>query len=318
MTFEEFFKKKKISLTAFEQGEPELFSEFKIHYDLMGEKSFDHTKKYWFNKLRLRFPAPFEPKVEKVVMENQLAEQTITESLIESSAPAPKVGFKPMFKAKPTHGTGSDTKNPSPAESATVTPEVNEAAATKDQNPAFEQEKRATQQLADTTARTTDREDSAERLESKPAGSAETPTPPTVGFKPRFKAGVTKPAETEPEKKEEAPAPENPAPALSVGFKPRFKAGVTKPAAPEEPKVEEAPKEENTDQPKPAIGFKPRFKAGVTKPAESEPEKKEEEPTPLSPDTPASASSIGFKPRFKAGVTKPAAPENKPKSPEEE
>ena len=100
MTFEEFFKKKKINLQNLEQAEPGLFSEFKDHYEQMGEKSFDHTKKYWFNKLRLRFPVPAEVKVEKVQIENTLAEQTITEGLIENQqAPAPKVGFKPRFKA---------------------------------------------------------------------------------------------------------------------------------------------------------------------------------------------------------------------------
>src|ERR1700755_1501690 len=105
MTFEEFFKKKKISLVALEQGEPGLFSEFKIHYEQMGEKSFDHTKKYWFNKLRLRFPAPVEVKAEKVIIENRLAEQTITESLVESSEPAPTIGFRPKFKAGVTKPT---------------------------------------------------------------------------------------------------------------------------------------------------------------------------------------------------------------------
>src|ERR1700744_3397887 len=99
MDFEEFFRKKKIDLVAFEQGEPALFSEFKIHYEKMGEKSFDHTKKYWFNKLRLRFHIPPEVKTERVVIENPLAEQTVTESLIESSTPPPNIGFKPKFKA---------------------------------------------------------------------------------------------------------------------------------------------------------------------------------------------------------------------------
>lgn len=60
MTFEEFFHKKKIDLLALKQAEPALFEEFKNHYEQMGEKSFDHTKKYWFNKLRRGFPIPIE------------------------------------------------------------------------------------------------------------------------------------------------------------------------------------------------------------------------------------------------------------------
>src|ERR1700748_2626338 len=98
MTFEDFFRKKKIDLAAFGKAEPVLFSEFKTHYEQMGEKSFDHTKKYWFNKLRLRFPAPVELKVEKPHIDNPIAEQTITESLIESSAPPSNIGFKPKFR----------------------------------------------------------------------------------------------------------------------------------------------------------------------------------------------------------------------------
>ncbi len=101
MTFEEFFKKKRIDLAALEQGEAGLFSEFKTNYEQVGEKSFDHTKKYWFNKLRRQFPLAIEVKTEKAHIPNQLAEQTVTESLLETIAetPSPKLGFVPKFKA---------------------------------------------------------------------------------------------------------------------------------------------------------------------------------------------------------------------------
>src|SRR5471030_3196592 len=101
MTFEEFFKKKKIDLDALEKGDQALFSEFKTHYNQMGEKSFDHTKKYWFNKIRRQYQLAIEIKTEKPKIENQLAEQTITEALIEDSAiaTAPKLGFVPKFRA---------------------------------------------------------------------------------------------------------------------------------------------------------------------------------------------------------------------------
>ena len=102
MTFEEFFKKKRIDLVALEQAELALFSEFKLHYDQMGEKSFDHTKKYWFNKIRRQFPLAPEVKTEKPHIENPLAEQTVTDSLTETAAPpspSPKLGFVPKFKA---------------------------------------------------------------------------------------------------------------------------------------------------------------------------------------------------------------------------
>ena len=51
-----FFLKKKIDLELFRQGDPNLFDEFASHYEVMSEKSFDHTKKYWFNNLRHIYP----------------------------------------------------------------------------------------------------------------------------------------------------------------------------------------------------------------------------------------------------------------------
>ena len=129
MTFEEFFKKKRIDLAALEKAEPALFSEFKAHYEQMGEKSFDHTKKYWFNNLRRKFLLPPEIKTEKPRIENPLAEQTVTDSLTETpAAPSPKLGFVSKFKAasmpKPSN---ADEKKESPKisqedEKATVKP----------------------------------------------------------------------------------------------------------------------------------------------------------------------------------------------------
>ncbi|HEY8782631.1 MAG TPA: hypothetical protein VIM16_13485 [Mucilaginibacter sp.] len=117
MDFEEFFKKKKIDLAALESAGAGLFSEFKTHYDQMGEKSFDHTKKFLFNKLRRQFPLAPEVKAEKEHIENQLAEQTITESLAEAipAPPSPKLGFVPKFKAgnMPKPAVSSEKKDES-------------------------------------------------------------------------------------------------------------------------------------------------------------------------------------------------------------
>lgn len=225
MTFEEFFKKKKISLVALEQGEPGLFSEFKIHFGKMGEKSFDHTKKYWFNKLRLRFPAPSEPKVEKMIIENTLAEQTITETLGEKPAePTPKVGFTPRFKAgatKPAETTPAPEARPEVEKSE----ETEKPAAPVGFKPRFK-------------AGVTKPAEPAANAESAPEpeklAEEEKPASAPVGFKPRFKAGVTKPAEptevTESTQEPDKPVEEEKPAAL--GFKPRFKAGVTKSADP--------------------------------------------------------------------------------------
>jgi len=121
-----------------------------------------------------------------------------------------------------------------------------------------------------------------------------------MGFKPRFKAGITKTETAEqtqlPDTKDEVSPdanvnaePENnnsdtqePVSNKPTGFKPRFKAGVTKTetseqapqAAPKEQISSEAtintePENNNSDTQEPVAnkptGFKPRFKAGITK-----------------------------------------------------
>lgn len=52
MEFEEFFKKKKIDLEKFAKAEPELYLQLRTEYGAMGAKSFDHSKKFLFNKWR--------------------------------------------------------------------------------------------------------------------------------------------------------------------------------------------------------------------------------------------------------------------------
>ena len=98
MSFEEFFRKKKIDLEALGKADPALFSEFRTHYENMGEKSFDHTKKYWFNKLRLQYHLAPEVKEEKVqITVPQVQATTVEEPAATSQAPAAG-GFKPRFK----------------------------------------------------------------------------------------------------------------------------------------------------------------------------------------------------------------------------
>ena len=224
MTFEEFFTKKKINLVTLQQDEPALFFEFKVHFEKMGEKSFDHTKKYWFNKLRLRYPAPPEPKVEKVVIENPLAEQTVTETLAEKPAqPNPKVGFTPRFKA-------GATKPAETTPSGQVEPEAEAEKTEKSEKPAQSTPKVGfTPRFKAGVTKPADPTPSTEPEKPKEDTTPSAP-PPALGFKPKFKAGVTKPAEpavsTESIKETGKPA-EDEKPA-SPGFKPRFKAGGTK------------------------------------------------------------------------------------------
>jgi len=231
MTFEEFFKKKKISLQLLQQAEPALFSEFETHYRQMGEKSFDHTKKYWFNQLRRKFPAPPEVKPEKVIIENPIAEQTIADTLTEPATPAPNVGFKPRFKAAMAGKPAQEKAVPEQEPAAT------EENATPNDQPApnvgFKPRFKASMVNKPAEEKPVSSQEPAP-AEENPV-SNDTPAP-ALGFKPKFRtAAPTKPAqqaapETMEAKKEhpvdEAPAETAPKP---VGFKPRFNAKNIKP-----------------------------------------------------------------------------------------
>jgi hypothetical protein len=239
MEFEEFFKKKKIDLPVLEKAEPSLFSEFKTHYQQMGEKSFDHTKKYWFNKLRRQFPLAPEIKTEKAHIANPIAEQTVTESLIETvlPPPLPKVGFTPRFKAgttaKPTEVI-DDKKEESLPNADQQPSEI--AAPAPSPKVGFTPRFKAGVTAKPTETKDDKKEETLPNADQQPAEAAAPSPSPKVGFTPRFKAGVTaKPTEIKDDKKEET-LPDTdqqpseitpPTPSPKVGFTPRFKAGVT-------------------------------------------------------------------------------------------
>lgn len=342
MTFEEFFNKKRIDLVALRAAEPGLFAEFEKHFTQMGEKSFDHTKKYWFNKLRLQYHLAPGLKPEKMHQENQLAEQTIVETLTDS-IPAPSSGFKPRFKpamvSKPAELT-AEQKDPPIEEPAT--PQTETPADITAPKPAFKPRFNAKMIVPKTE------EASEAKPEEEPAAQTTTPsesTAPKPGFKPRFnmKMAAPNPTEAEEAKPEETePAAEPMPPSETVvpkpGFKPRFnmktmvpKTGevVEEKTEPEQVPADDKPIDvaesilpaETTTAPKP--GFKPRFnmKTMVPKPAEATEEKKAEPEQPaandkaadvLDPTLPAetpAAPKIGFKPRFNTKITKPQQPE---------
>ncbi|AFD09454.1 hypothetical protein [Solitalea canadensis] len=96
MTFEEFFNKKKIDLDALKAARIELYNELKSHYEQMSEKSYDHTKKFWFNKLRLEFPLKEEtkPRMEPTKTEDPVVPEQ-NNAVSTSSG-----GYKPMFRQK--------------------------------------------------------------------------------------------------------------------------------------------------------------------------------------------------------------------------
>ena len=203
MTFEEFLIKKKIDGVQLKTAEPALFSEFNNHYDQMGEKSFDHSKKFWFNKLRRSYHLKEEPKPAKEIVEiNQLASQA--EPLISPTLEA--TGYRPRFKS----GVSDPAANNHPAENPEASPV----------KPAYKPRFKAQVPPQEKSL--------AEEIEND-IKSDEQPKP---AYKPRFRAQIIKDTEdgTSEEIHEVTLPKEIPKPA----YKPRFKPSMVKPPAKEE------------------------------------------------------------------------------------
>jgi len=260
MTFEEFFIKKKIDLHQLQDVEPNLYREFKSHYALMGEKSFDHSKKYWFNRLRRSFHLSEDVPLIKAVSAATLsapppAEEKGADKRIDTPAAAKPTGFKPRFKATVTASKEEETPTvdtptqQNPTEGAAVNTEEVKPLGFK---PRFKTG--VTKKAVDETEKVTpvppktEEKSIANDPEVTQEAEEKNPESKPLGFKPRFKAGVTKKAVDETEKVTPVPPkteeksiandPEvtqeaegkNPE-SKPLGFKPRFKAGVTKKAA---------------------------------------------------------------------------------------
>lgn len=193
MTFEEFFTKKKIDLVQLEKAEPSLYSEFKKHFIAMGEKSFDHTKKFWFNKLRrLYHLTPPDKAVTQI--ETAIASQA---EPLSSPTIEQKPAFTPRFKS-----ANINKIEPAPETQAEAKPVV---------KPAFKP-----RNIPSKPAKPT--------AEEMPAETSDTAPVKAPGFKPRnIKPAADespKPAESgAQENKSEAPT--NPSPVKSPGFRPR-------------------------------------------------------------------------------------------------
>ncbi len=300
LTFADFFAKKKIDIKALKKAEPSLYQEFAEHYELMGEKSFDHSKKFWFNKLRKSYllaeeaiPTPSAAKAAPASSE--------TASKPETAAAKP-AGFRPKFKAA----------SAATAEAKPIEAEENKDVPAAPKPAGFQPKFRP--KVASAAKPAEEKTEEAAKEETKPAAPS--------GFKPRFKAANL------PKKVEESPTEETKTASDSpAGFKPRFKAA--NPPKAVEPSTEtavpaiEPPASEKEEEPIPAAkpkGFTPRFKAGLTKTTAS-PETTSTQPSPdvqdqqaaekpQTPDTESSEESVtivakprGFTPRFKAKKT---------------
>lgn len=249
LSFEEFFLKKKIDLTALQAGQPSLYAEFSKHYAAMGEKSFDHSKKFWFNRLRKSYllaegePAPAPQKVMPV---SDHPVKPVSEVVPVGSAEGTKpAGFKPRFKAGAAKSVNPVTAVENPNEELKSASAVEATATNKPAGfkPRFRADVTKPAETAETKPSEEAKAVPSEETEKASATEASAPNKP-VGFKPRFKAGVTKPTETAKskpseeakavpsEENENAPATEETATNKPTGFKPRFKPGVTKSAKP--------------------------------------------------------------------------------------
>jgi hypothetical protein len=196
MTFEEFLLKKKIDPVQLQDADQDFFDEFKSHFIEMGEKSFDHSKKFWFNKLRRAYPlaevvkiavAPqaealeassFEthkaPVAEAMVPQAEALESPVAEVL------EAKPAFKPRFKANITpkeeikndQGDNKETPNSEPSKPTNTT------------KPIYKPRFKAPAKPAD-------------ELEVKESGIAPPKeiVDPKPAYRPRFKAGGVKKGE---------------------------------------------------------------------------------------------------------------------------
>ncbi|TYR37751.1 hypothetical protein FXV77_00190 [Sphingobacterium phlebotomi] len=181
MTFEEFFAKKKIDLPLLQGDNRSLYDEFRQHYAQMGEKSFDHTKKFWFNKLRKQYALIEEE-------ETAVKDQAVSAEILEEMSPHPTEtvvsskpsGFKPRFKAGATKA--AEPEKPKEEEAKPV-----ESASPASKPSGFKPRFKAAEP-----------EKPKEEEETKPVESASPASKPS-GFKPRFKAGVTR-RSSDPEK----------------------------------------------------------------------------------------------------------------------
>jgi hypothetical protein len=292
LSFTEFFTKKKIDLKALQIGRPDLYQEFDRDYALMGEKSFDHSKKFWFNRLRKDY----------LLQEIEISESKKTDSQADVT----------KKEATVVHDSASTDKQETPVKVKGFTPRFKASGLPKKAEETKEQEDKATASQPESTS-------------DAQAEKAEPATKPK-GFTPRFKAGnlpkkvleekleKDSPSSSQPEATSDAQTEKAEPAAKPKGFTPRFKASNLPKKVEEEKVNEEKPSEEkievkdtkeNIDTPvsKPA-GFKPRFKAGVTKTNTTQdiPDTHSEQNTaqPKEPSTPTTSKPVGFKPRFAA------------------
>lgn len=213
MTFEEFLIKKKIDPVLFKTSEELLFPEFEHHFNQMGEKSFDHSKKFWFNKLRRVHPLQEQVKPDKLVESTSQNKESSIASDVKTSTkefnPADsdgKTAYKPRFKA-----AVAETKEAASVQAEEQTPK-----------PTFKPRFKA-----GITSVPKPSENSNTAVLEEAAKEEEKVAKPTA-YKPRFKVAITvKDVASEESKSQDDIKEEDIEPQKQV-YKPRFKPSMIK------------------------------------------------------------------------------------------
>jgi len=188
MTFEEFLIKKKIDPVQLKNTEQALFSEFSSHFKEMGEKSFDHSKKFWFNKLRRANPLREVPKPETITIATPISqtdipvntspskEDQINKEVVGGETTNPKPAFKSRFKANiiaPSQEKLIETESSIPAVAVEKTEDSEKP------KPAYKPRfKAAIQVLEEPKIENTEEDITEQSIQPKPA------------YKPRFKPAI--------------------------------------------------------------------------------------------------------------------------------
>ena len=188
MTFEDFLIKKRIDPVKLKAKEQSFFSEFESHFQQMGEKSFDHSKKFWFNKLRRTYHLKEEIKI--VATPDNSHEKLSTEPSIQE-----KPIYKSRFNTAKTQHNDLITQETEAKTTPKYIPRFKAAVNVSEQNLAAEIDK-----------------------------NAESEQKVVPIYKPRFKAKIGEIGEKQSEIQEESAPDSNP----KSAYKPRFKPGITK------------------------------------------------------------------------------------------
>jgi hypothetical protein len=190
MTFEEFLIKKKIDPVQLQAKEQSFFSEFESHFLQMGEKSFDHSKKFWFNKLRRTYHLKEEIKIVEtpVIVQEKLSSEPLNQE---------KPIYKSRFNAAKTQQTESITQETESNSPPKYIPRFKAAVDAPEQNLAAEidksvelEEKVIPVYKPKFKSKIAEIEEKQSEIQGESAPDLN--SNPKSAYKPRFKPGITK------------------------------------------------------------------------------------------------------------------------------